>query len=179
MPENVKVKIKPLTAEAFAPYGEVLERKKLVYPEADEGRVALELLSFQYRPNARLMDQMAIHFSYNQTFIPVQGALILVVAPPPHSRAGGPAEYELDYDKVAAFNVDPGQAAFIYKGTWHNALTLGKECSFINVTRKNAGEGNSPAGEMQGKIEHAHAVRAYVEFVDMKKRDNRMIELEV
>ena len=179
MAEHIKVKIKPLTAEAFAPYGTVLERKKLVYPEVEEGRVAMEMLSFQYRPNARIMDQMAIHFSYNQTFIPVQGSLILVVAPPPGSREGGPEEYALDYDNVAAFNVDPGQAAFIYKGTWHNALTLGKECSFINVTRKNEGEGNSPAGELEGKIEQAHAVRSYVEFVDMQKRDGRVIELEV
>ena len=83
MAEHIKVKIKPLTAEAFAPYGTVLERKKLVYPEVEEGKVAMEMLSFQYRPNARIMDQMAIHFSYNQTFIPVQGSLILVVAPPP------------------------------------------------------------------------------------------------
>lgn len=178
-PDPVRVQIKPLTAQAFAPYGEVLERKKLVYPEAEEGRVAMELLSFQYRPDARILDQMAIHFSYNQTFIPVQGSLILVVAPPPRSRAGGPAAYELDYDKVAAFHVDPGRAAFIHKGTWHNALTLAAECAFINVTRKNAGEGNSPAGEMRGRIEQAHAVRSYVEFVDMKKRDNRVIELEV
>lgn len=179
MAEHVKVKIKPLTVEAFAPYGKVLEQKKLIYPEVEEGRVAMEMLSFQYRPNARIMDQMAIHFSYNQTFIPVQGSLILVVAPPPDSREGGPEEYAFDYDNVAAFNVDPGQAAFIYKGTWHNALTLGQECSFINVTRKNAGEGISPAGEMEGKIEQAHAVRSYVEFVDMKKRDGRVIELEV
>ncbi len=77
------------------------------------------------------------------------------------------------------FNVDPGQAAFIYKGTWHNALTLGKECLFINVTRKNGGEGTSPAGEMEGRIEQAHSVRSYVEFVDMKKRDGWVIELEV
>ena len=179
MGETVKVKIKPLTSEAFQAYGEVLERKKLIYPETEEGKVAMELLSFYYRPNAKIMDQMAIHFSYNQTFIPVQGSLILVVAPPPSNRDGGPEAYELDYDKVAAFNVDAGQAAFIYKGTWHNALTLGTECSFINITRKNEGEGSSPAGEMEGKIEQAHAVRSYVEFVDMKKRDGRVIELEV
>ena len=47
------------------------------------------------------------------------------------------------------------------------------------MTRKNEGEGISPAGEMEGKIEQAHAVRSYVEFVDMKQRDGRVIELEV
>ncbi len=48
MAEHIKVTIKPLTAEAFAPYGKVLEQKKLLYPEVEEGRVAMEMLSFQY-----------------------------------------------------------------------------------------------------------------------------------
>jgi hypothetical protein len=56
---------------------------------------------------------------------------------------------------------------------------LGSECTFINVTRKNIGEGNSPADELQGKMERANAARPYVEYVDLKKRDNRVIELEV
>lgn len=75
--------------------------------------------------------------------------------------------------------LDPGQVAFIDKGTWHNIVTLANECTFINVARKNTGEGNSPAGELEGRIELANAVRPYVEFVDLKKRDNRVIELEL
>ena len=90
MEDRVKVRIRPLTSEAFMPYGNVLERKTLVYPDAEEGKVAMEMLSFQYRPDARILAQMAIHFSYNQTFIPVQGSLILVVAPPPHNPEDGP-----------------------------------------------------------------------------------------
>jgi hypothetical protein len=56
---------------------------------------------------------------------------------------------------------------------------LGNDCTLINVTRKNPGEGISPAAELEGKIEKAHAVRPYVEYVDLKKRDNRVIELEL
>ena len=179
MEDTLKVKIQPLTAELFRPYGEVLKPKQLIYPETEEGRVAMELLAMKYRPNAKKMDQLAIHFSYNQTFIPVQGALVLIVAPPPRNREAGPSGYELDYEKVAAFMVDPGQAAFIYKGTWHNAITLGSECTFINVTRKNQGEGTSPEDELQGKIERISTIRPYVEYIDLKKRDNRVIELEV
>lgn len=179
MEQALKVKIQPLNAEAFQPYGQVLKPKELLYPETEEGRVAMELLQFKYRANNKRMDQLAIHFSYNQTFIPVQGSIVLVVAPPPRNREAGPTAYELDYEKVAAFVVEPGQAAFIYKGTWHNAITLGNDCSFINVTRKNAGEGTSPAAELEGKIERANAVRPYVEYVDLKKRDNRVIELEL
>lgn len=179
MEDALRVKIQPLTAELFRPYGEVLKPKQLIYPETEEGRVAMELLAMKYRPNAKKMDQLAIHFSYNQTFIPVQGSLVLIVAPPPRNREAGPSGYELDYEKVAAFMVDPGQAAFIYKGTWHNAITLGSECTFLNVTRKNQGEGTSPEDELQGKIERISTIRPYVEYVDLKKRDNRVIELEV
>jgi len=179
MEDTLKVKIQPLTAELFRPYGEVLKPKQLIYPETEEGKVAMEMLTMKYRASAKKMDQLAIHFSYNQTFIPVQGSLVLVVAPPPRNREAGPSGYELDYEKVAAFMVDPGQAAFIYKGTWHNAITLGSECTFINVTRKNQGEGTSPGDELQGKIERISTIRPYVEYIDLKKRDNRVIELEV
>lgn len=179
MEETVNIKVQPLTAEAFRPYGQVLQKKQLIYPETEEGRVAMEMLQIKYRSNAKRMDQLAIHFSYNQTFIPVQGSLVLIVAPPPRNREAGPAGYQLDYEKVAAFLVEPGQAAFIDKGTWHNALTLGNDCTFINVTRKNPGEGTSPAEELEGKIERANAVRPYVEYVDLRKRDNRVIELEL
>ena len=179
MEDALRVKIQPLTAELFRPYGEVLKPKHLIYPETEEGRVAMEMLAIKYRPNAKKMDQLAIHFSYNQTFIPVQGSLVLIVAPPPRNREAGPSGYELDYEKIAAFMVDPGQAAFIYKGTWHNAITLGSECTFLNVTRKNQGEGTSPEDELQGKIERISTIRPYVEYVDLKKRDNRVIELEV
>ncbi len=179
MEETIKVKLQPLTAEAFRPYGQVLQQKQLVYPETEEGRVAMEMLQLKYRPNAKRMDQLAIHFSYNQTFIPVQGSLVLIVAPPPRNREAGPEKYEVAYDKLAAFVLDPGQVAFIDKGTWHNIVTLANACTFINVTRKNSGEGNSPVDELEGRAELANAVRPYVEFVDLKKRDHRVIELEV
>lgn len=179
MEDVLKVKVQPLTAEMFKPYGQVLKPKELIYPETEEGRVAMEMLQIKYRPNAKRMDQFAIHFSYNQTFIPVQGSLVLVVAPPPRNRAAGPAGYEVDYEKVAAFLVEPGQAAFIVKGAWHNALTLTNDCTFINVTRKNTGEGTSPEAELAGKIEKISAIRPYVEYVDIGKRDNRVIELEL
>ena len=179
MQDTLKVKIQPLNAEAFRPYGEVLKPKQLIYPETEEGRVAMEMLTIKYRASAKKMDQLAIHFSYNKTFIPVQGSLVLIVAPPPRNREAGPSSYELDYEKIAAFVVEAGQAAFIYKGTWHNALTLGNECTFLNVTRKNQGEATSPEDELQGKIERINIIRPYVEYVDLKKRDNRVIELEV
>jgi len=180
MVETIKVKVQPLNAEAFRPYGQVVEGMQMVYPETEEGRVALEMLHFKYRPDAKRTEQFAIHFSYNQTFIPLRGSMVLLVAPPPRNRADGPERYELDYERVAAFLVEPGQAAFIHKGTWHNAVALSPDCTLINITRKNTGEGLSPTTEHAGgRIEHEAAARPYVEFVDLKKRDNRVLELEL
>ena len=93
----------------------------------------------------RTFEQLAIHFSYNQTFIPLHGALVLVVAPAPSNRDAGQEKYEVNYSKLKAFLVEVGQAAFIDKGVWHNAITPGTECTFINVTRKNPGEGTTQA----------------------------------
>jgi ureidoglycolate hydrolase len=176
--ETVKIKIQPLTAAAFQPYGKVLERGELIYPESEEGRVAMELLRTKHRPNGRRTEQLAVHFTYNQTFIPVQGSMALIVAPPPTDREADPSTYDFDYDQTAAFLVEPGQVAFIEKGVWHNAVSMGAECTFINVTRKNAREGTTDEN-LDGRIERVSAKRPYVGFIDLKKRYNRILELEL
>jgi hypothetical protein len=68
MPDMIPVKIRPLSGEAFRRYGQVLERGGLVYPDTDDGRVAMEMLQVRRRPDANQIAQLAIHFSYNQTF---------------------------------------------------------------------------------------------------------------
>ncbi len=183
MEEVIPVKVQPLLADAFKPYGTVIEGEDLGYPETEEGRVGVEKLRLRFRPGADRVEQLAIHFSYNQTFIPLTGSMILIVAPAPGNRdqgeAEGPDAYELDYAQVRAFTLQPGQAAFIEKGAWHNVVTLDRVCNFVNITRKNPNEGPSPAEELEGRIEAAHAVRDYVEFVDVCKRDNKVIQLEI
>ena len=175
----LKVRLQPLTAEAFCPYGQMLESKQPLFPEVEsgKGRIAMELQHLKYRPDAKRLSQMAIHFSYNQTIIPLRGSIVLVVAPAPRNREAGQANYEFDYERVAAFLLEPGQAALIDKGVWHNALTFGPECTFINVTRKDPGEGTSK--DVQGRVELVPTMRSYVEFVDLQKRDDRTIELEL
>src|SRR5882672_6889364 len=177
MAEALKVRLQPLTAEAFSPYGQILESKQPLFPEVEpgEGRVAMELQHLKYRPDAKRLSQMAIHFSYNQVFVPLQGSMVLVVAPAPRNREVGHANYEFDYERVAAFVLEPGQAALIDKGVWHNGLTVGPACTFINVTRKDPGEGTSR--DVEGRIELVPTMRSYVEFVDLQKRDDRVIEL--
>ena len=105
--------------------------------------MAIELLTLKRPVNPRRLSQMAVHFSYNQTFIPVRGSMARIVAPAPRNRAEGHERFEVAYEKLAAFIIEPGQADIIDKGTWHNVVALGAECQFINVTRKNPGEGTT------------------------------------
>ena len=175
--EVVNVKVQPLSAEAFRPYGQVLERGNMIYPETEEGRVAMELLTTRHRIYGRRTEQLAIHFTYNQTFIPVQGAMVLIVAPAPVDRDADPNTYEFNFEQTGAFVVEPGQAAFIEKGVWHNVIALGAECTFINVTRKNDAEGVT--AENDGRIEKVSAARSYVGYIDLVERYNRVLDLEL
>ena len=124
--QTVKVKVQTLTQEAFRPYGQALESKQPIFPEVEpgEGRVAIEMQKMKRPVNPRRISGMAIHFSYNQTFIPVHGTMALIVAPPPRNRDAGHEKYELDYERIAAFFVEPGQAAFIEKGMFHKDFLI-------------------------------------------------------
>ena len=177
MPDMIPVKIRPLSGETFRRYGQVLERGGLVYPDTDDGRVAMEMLQVRRRPDANQIAQLAIHFSYNQTFIPVQGSMVLVVAPAPDRQSANPRTYAFDYDHAAAFVVEPGQVAFIDKGVWHSLVPVGAACTFVNVTRKNAQEPATEEGH-EAHMERIHAARPYVEYVDLQTRDNRVLALE-
>jgi hypothetical protein len=66
--------------------------------------------------------------------------------------------------------------AHIHKGVWHNAVTLGGDCTYVNVTRKNPREGATNE-RTAGRIERVSAQRPYVGYVDLKERDNRVLEL--
>ena len=163
MEETIKVKVEPLTAEAFRPFGRMLEDKEPVYPRWPRRRTGGDRTADAQRPvNPRRLSQMAVHFSYNQTFIPVRGSMALIVAPAPRNRKQVPERYEVAYEKLAAFIVEPGQAAFIDKGTWHNVVALGAECQFVNVTRKNPGEGTTDL-ETEVGTEKAPGARPYME----------------
>jgi ureidoglycolate hydrolase len=182
MAEVVKIKVQPLTAEAFRPYGLVMEEgKQIVFPEVDEGgRPALEFQRARARKGTNnALAHFAVHFSYRQTFIPVRGSMILVVAPAPRNRQAQRQDYELDYEKVAAFSLAPGQAADIDRGVWHSALVPGEDCVWVNCTRKDEGEGvNVTQVNERGKVEWRDP-RPYIEFVDIRERDGRVVEVEL
>src|SRR5262245_14640566 len=175
METTITVRVQPLSAEAFHPYGQVLESRHPLYPEIDGGQSSVVMLRLKQRP--KRIDMMAFHFSYNQTFIPVQGAMVLVVAPPPRNREADPAAYEVDYERVAAFVLEPGQAVLINKGTGHNVIPLATECTAISVT-KNHGTGiNQLLDVVEGRGGQLQSTTV-IEYVHFGKRDQCFIELE-
>lgn len=125
----------PLTKEAFAPFGDVIDVPK------EAGRTYYEDALGNLRPNAKASlsmtfrlptpdrplksETMERHEFSSQSFVPVDvGRWLIVVAP--HAAQGGP-----DTKKALAFIAD-GSVGVTYKAnTWHHGLTtLDKPGSF-------------------------------------------------
>ena len=121
---------RPLTAEAFAPYGDVLEaagdpdkvinqgrcgrfhdRARLDF---SDGRAGISI--FHSRPVTLpwQVDLLERHPEGSQAFVPMSDHPFLVVVARDHD--GAPADLE-------AFVTTPGQAINFHRGTWHGVLT--------------------------------------------------------
>ena len=118
---------KPLTKEAFAPYGDVIDIPKEVgrtYYEDALGNLrshAKPSLSVSLKPPTHdrplRSEVMERHEFSSQTFIPVDVARWLIVVAP-HAGKGGP-----DMAGARAF-IATGQQGVTYKpNTWHHGLT--------------------------------------------------------
>jgi len=55
---------------------------------------------------------------------------------------------------------------------------LCRECEFVNITRKNPGEGTSRVDD-ELRMDAIPSMRPYVEVLDFRQRDRRVIELDV
>ncbi len=120
----------PLTAEAFAPFGDVLDtagepdriinqgfcgrwhdRAKI---DIADGRTGISLFDAQPRALPYLLDMVERHPLGSQAFIPMTMTSFLVcVAPDENGKPGRPV----------AFVTAPGQAINIGRNVWHGVLT--------------------------------------------------------
>ena len=124
----MEIVAEPLTAEAFAPFGEVIalpEAPGRTYYEEALGNLrpgARPSLSVSLRPEtpdrplrAELLER---HEFSSQTFVPLDvGRWLVVVAP--HAAAGGP-----DRARVKAFVASGRQGVTYRPDTWHHGLTV-------------------------------------------------------
>lgn len=117
----------PLTAEAFAPFGDVLA------PPTEPGRIYFEkglkngragarpsLAVTHARPLAALPLRATVlerHEFSSQSFMPLDVSRWLVVVAP-YGADGGP-----DPSRAIAFVAGPGQGVTYHMGTWHHGFT--------------------------------------------------------
>jgi ureidoglycolate lyase len=125
-----KIKVQPLTAEAFAPFGDVLEAAgapdKIINQgqcgryhdraalEFHEGRAGISIFNAEPRNLPYTLDMMERHPDGAQAFLPMhQNRYLVIVA---HDANGRP-------DAPAAFEVAAGQGVNYHRNTWHGVLT--------------------------------------------------------
>lgn len=145
-----RVTPKPLTPEAFAPYGDVISAREGVerYPinygattrfndlaaidtAQDGGRTIVSLFRSQplVPPVLKIMER---HPLGSQAFMPLNGRPYLVAVAP----AG-----DLDPAKIEVFLASGDQGVNYAAGTWHHySLALGAESDFLVIDRAGPGE---------------------------------------
>ena len=125
------VRIEPLTAAAFAPYGDVLEaagapdriineglcerfhdRARLDF--GPDGRAGISVFHAEPRSLPLPLSLLERHPDGSQAFIPMSADPFLVIVAA--DAQGSPAD-------VHAFRTEPGQGINILRNTWHGVLT--------------------------------------------------------
>ena len=125
-----KIKIQPITATAFAPFGDLLdvsgEADKIINQgmcgrfhdratlDFSDGRAGLSLFHAKPRELPYSLDLVERHPAGSQAFVPMSRHPFLVIVAPDLGDAPG---------VPLAFVTEPGQAINFHRGTWHGVLT--------------------------------------------------------
>jgi len=145
-----RLNLKPLTQEAFAPFGDVIQ-KQGHYPEdinfgqtrkyaglaqidvADEGGTATVHI-YRSRPVSLpfRIEVMEYHPLGSQAFIPLHQRPFLVVV--------APAAEILDFDSIEGFFTNGEQGVNLKKGVWHHyQLSLLENSDYLVIERDGPG----------------------------------------
>jgi len=126
-----EIKIQPITAEAFAPYGDVIEVSgtpdKIINQGlcgrfhdlarmafGTDGRAGISLFQAELRILPLTLDMVERHPEGSQAFLPMSmDGFLVIVAPDENGAPGTPL----------AFMTKPGQGVNYLPNTWHGVLT--------------------------------------------------------
>ena len=109
----VKIKAEPLTAEAYAPFGQIVDASTTPL-HCSEGEYTARLMTLEPAPTR--VKHINRHPEHIQLFVPLDNAPMLLVVAPAH--VSGEA---FDPESVRAF-VNDGSKAFTFGlNTWHIA----------------------------------------------------------
>ncbi|WP_299774199.1 ureidoglycolate lyase [uncultured Tateyamaria sp.] len=124
-----EIKAQPLTTEAFAPFGDVLDcagdpdkiinaglcgrYHDLAQLDFGDGRAGVSLFKAEPRSLPYTLDLLERHPQGSQCFVPMtEHPFLVIVAPDESGKPGTPQ----------AFLTVPGQAINLHRGTWHGVL---------------------------------------------------------
>lgn len=125
---DIIVRVQPLTAEAFAPYGRVVEPDQRQPLHMKEGQYTARLMTVESLPDR--VTRINRHMDHSQMFVPLGGDPFVVVVAPPDEPGQG-----FDASTVVAFATNGRQTVIFDAGTWHiEPRSLEKpSCQVINV----------------------------------------------
>ena len=126
----MKIIIEPMTADAFAPFGDLLEAKgtpdKIINQglcgrfhdrarmDFSDGRAGISIFHAERRDLPLKLDLVERHPDGSQAFVPMSHQPFLVVVA--EDQNGTP-------QNIRAFLTEAGQAINIHRGVWHGVLT--------------------------------------------------------
>ena len=141
MSDTITLTTEPLSVEAFAPFGDVLDTARPADFEinngdvkrfhdrgmvdmAPSGRVGLSLFSGRAQSLPYRFKMLERHPLGSQAFIPMQAApFLVIVAPDENGVPGAPR----------AFLTAPGQGINYHRGTWHGVMCPLSEPALFTV----------------------------------------------
>lgn len=144
-----KLRVEPLTREAFQPYGEVIEVASarevrginygntqrfhdLAGVEVGEGKGLLSIFRSTPLPRPIGLKVMEVHPLGSQAFMPLSGRPYLVVV-------AGQGEFAVENLRV--FLAGPQQGVNYHKGCWHHySLALDEVSDFLVIDRDGPGD---------------------------------------
>jgi ureidoglycolate lyase len=148
---DVVIKAEPLTAAAFAPFGEVIETAghtpRLINAGtaerfddlapvdvlANDGRPLISIFKATPRPLPFTVTSLERHPLSSQAFYPLDRLPFLVVV----AESVGPPWA----GRIRVFRASGDQGVSYRRGTWHHALlAIGETCRFLVIDRGGSGE---------------------------------------
>jgi ureidoglycolate lyase len=139
---SATVKAEPLTPEAYAPFGTIVEPGR-THLYCNDGEYFVERLTLQ--PLDGPMKRMNRHFDCHQLFIPLGHEPMLIVVAPPYVAAD-----QLKPEHVKAFTSDGTQAFTFHVGTWHIGprSLKGKPLEIVNLQGERSNEEHTEFAEI-------------------------------
>jgi ureidoglycolate hydrolase len=177
------VKVRPLSAVDFSPYGDILSVGNPVLPEFDDSKPMATMVNLKRGPENHRLEQLSLHFSYSQIYMAVHGSLIMIVAPAPDSsEPDANGDYPLDYNNLAAIVFEPGEACLLKRGTWHSMAVVGDACTFMTLTRHRTSSsrslGDITSGPFSSEVlANYKKLVPHMNLINFKERDGRAVHL--